>query len=191
MKKVILLLITLFAMHSIVMAQTGTQRPALSRSNRYSQGYGQKVTWHKKIVTGVTSLYTRGTVNPTINGASDSLFSDCYYNHGKNSVQFDFIVDATPSAFTVYIEVLTANIGDYAITDAPDSLFKTKWWLKKGTGGSANIISTAKDSIITVGKTGPMELYLGSDEWFKFLVISSPIASDINTVKAHLNRQER
>jgi len=152
MKKVFLSLIILFAIYDVANAQTGTQRPAFGRSNRYSQGYGQKVTWHKKVVTNVDSLYTRGTVNPTINGGSDSLFSDCYYNHGGNSVQFDFIVDATPNSFTVYVEVLTANVGDYAITDTPDSLFKTKWWLKKGTGGAANVISTTKDSMLLLEK---------------------------------------
>ncbi len=173
-------------------AQTGTQRPAFSRPNRYSQSYGQMVTWHKKKVNGVDSLYSRGATVAKIAGTADTIYSDCFYNHGRNSVQFLFEPDATPNLFTVYVEVLTANAGDDPITSLPDSIFKTKWWLKRGTGGGENVISTSKDSITVAGLTGPIELYLGSDEWFKFLIYSSKRSNhDVNNVRAYLNRQEK
>ena len=189
MKKLFLFLIIVFAIYSMVNAQT--QRPAFNRGVRTIQAWSQTVTWHKKIVSGSDSSYTKGETVPTINNAGDSLFSDIYFNYGRNNVEFDIKVDATANAFTVYIEVLTANAGNYAAQDIPDSLFSTNCWLKKGTGMAANIVSTDKDSITTIGATGTIQLWLGDAEWYKFLVISSPIASDINKLSAYLNRQER
>jgi len=190
MKKVIMFLLFVVLIAPIVSAQH--QRPAMQRSNRWSQSYSQTITWHKKIVTGSDSLYAIGTTGPQICNNKDSLFSDVFYNHGRSNVQFDIQKDTSGvNAFTVYIEVLTANAGDNSVRAIPDSMFKTAYWLKKGTGLAANVVSTSKDSIITIGETGTIQLPLLDAEWFKFLVISSPLQTDRNVVKGYLNRQER
>jgi hypothetical protein len=190
MKKVIMFLLFVVLIAPIVSAQH--QRPAMQRSNRWSQSYSQTITWHKKIVTGSDSLYAIGTTDPQICNDKDSLFSDVFYNHGRSNVQFDIQEDTSGvDAFTVYIEVLTANAGDNSVRAIPDSMFKTAYWLKKGTGLAANVVSTSKDSIITIGETGTIQLPLLDAEWFKFLVISSPLQTDRNVVKGYLNRQER
>lgn len=189
--KRLLTLIVLLSFAVCAFAQTGTQRPGSSRGNRALPSYGNTVTWHKKVVTGVDSLYDRGTIEPTVNGAGDSLYSDVYYNNGRENVQFEIMVDATPTAFTVYIEVQTANAGDDALMDIPDARFKSAGWLIKGSGVDENIFVTDLDSITTVGVTGTIQLAICDAEYFRFLVITSPIASDVNVVKAYLNRQER
>lgn len=190
MKKVIMLLFIALIISTELFAQH--QRPTMQRSNRWSQSYSQTITWHKKIVTGSDSLYAIGTTDPQICNDKDSLFSDVFYNHGRNNVQFNIQDDTSGvDAFTVYIEVLTANAGDNSVRAIPDSMFKTAYWLKKGTGLAANVVSTSKDSIITIGETGTIQLPLLDAEWFKFLVISSPLQTDRNVVKGYLNRQER
>jgi len=189
MKKVFLFLIIVFTIYSMVNAQT--QRPAFNRGVRTIQAWSQDIAWHKRTSNGNDTTFTRGETDGSIRGASDSLFSDIYFNYGRNNVQFDIQADASASAFTVNIEVLTANAGDYAATDIPDSLFKTAYWLKKGTGITGNIVSLTEDSITTVGVTGTIQIPLLDAEWFKFLVVSSNVHADTNVVNGTINRQER
>lgn len=190
MKKLLLLLFT-FNLAFQVYAQTGVQRPGFSRGDRYSQGYDITITWHKKIIDGVDSLYARGTINPKLWCAADTILSDVYYNNGYNNIQWNFKCAESPSNFAVYIEVLTANKGNYPVIDIPDSLFQIDWWLKKGTGALGNMVSDVKDSIITCGVTGTIWVPLHNASHYKFRVITSPIHADTGEFESYLFRRER
>lgn len=192
MKKIFSFLIIVFVFYSMVNAQTGTQRPAFNRGVRTIQSWGQDITFHKRTSNGNDTLYTRGETDGWIRGALDSLFTDCYFNYGKNNVQFNVDADTgVADNFAIEIKVLTVNPGDTDILSVPDSLFETYCWLKKGTGVGYNIISTTQDSITTVGQTGTIDLYLGSSGWYKFLFIGTSMMTDTNRVEGFLNRQER
>ena len=182
-----MLVLIMLAMCQLLPAQ-GRYNPAYGSSQDGKTVFYGRMTWNKKIKAGADSLYAVGATSPFFFGASDTLVSDVYRNKGYTNMQ---LVLSGGTTDHIVVEVLGANGSNHAATAVPDSLFKTMYWLKAGTGITGSIISTSLDSIIAATVTAPITVPLLDAQYFKVLTYSTALQSGNPTFNIDLFLRSR
>lgn len=166
----------------------GRYNPAYGTSQDGKITYYGRMTWNKKIQGGDDSLYTVGATSPSFFGASDTLISDVYRNKGYTSMQ---LILSGGTTNHIVVEVLGANGSNHSASTVPDSLFKTLYWLKTGTGITGSIVSTSLDSIVLATVSAPMVVPLLDAQYFKVLAYSTVLQSGNPTFNIDLFLRSR
>lgn len=107
-------LLTIVVLLGFTLSLNSQQRVARSRPHN-------TVYWHKKVVTGVDSLYSAATSTANLYGASDSVYSEVFENRGGDFSATVVIDGGTTKSY--YIDILGANKGFLGATAVPDSHF--------------------------------------------------------------------
>jgi len=146
--------------------------------------------FHKKtaIADGGDSLFAAGVDSAYAFGVSDTTWSEVYRSKGSTSIQFEVTGTLTAS----YIEVWTANSGDYQPQWLPEKYFRPAYWVVTGTGMANNYVSTSKDSVTAAAITLPIFIPMLDGELFKVLYITSPVngAAEKSWLHAHVQLRE-
>ena len=187
MKLLKMLILWSLALSQLVLAQ-GRYNPAYTSLRDGKSTYYGRMTWNKKVQTGSDSLFASGKTSPVLVGASDSLYSDVYRNRGYTNMQ---VIISGGTTNRIVVEVLGANGSNHAATAVPDSLFKTMYWLKVGTGVTGSIISTAIDSITSAGVSAPITVPLLDSQYFKVLAYTTADQSGNPTIDIDLFMRSR
>ena len=129
------------------------------------------ITWHKKIQTGVDSVFTFETESAVLVSTSDTLISDCFRN--KDVISLQPVLGGAATTVDLVVVIQTANCGTYYPAIMPDSLFADTYWLTKGTGISNCYANTTLDTLTSTTQSTPINIPLLGCDLFRILVYTT------------------